>query len=128
MPESRARSNRQNAPIRIRRFIFVWTWKRSDIRSSKIFGNVQSVVYSCAAVFINPPRRLPGCALAGVATYLPLASAFAVPTPGSEYEAGGEKFLKGHFAARPLLGTAIGLHEYDGKITDYSRLALDAEL
>ena len=63
-----------------------------------------------------------------VATYLPLASAFAVQTPDSEYEAIAEEFIKGYFAARPLLGTAIGLHEYDGKITDYSRLALDAEL
>ena len=49
-------------------------------------------------------------------------------TPDSEYEAIAEEFIKGYFAARPLLGTAIGLHEYDGKITDYSRLALDAEL
>ncbi len=63
-----------------------------------------------------------------VATYLPLASAFAVQTPDSEYEAIAEEFIKGYFAARPLFGTAIGLHEYDGKITDYSRLALDAEL
>ena len=63
-----------------------------------------------------------------VATYLPLASAFAVQTPDSEYEAIAEEFIKGYFAARPLLGTTIGLHEYDGKITDYSRLALDAEL
>ena len=63
-----------------------------------------------------------------VATYLPLASAVAVQTPDSEYEAIAEEFIKGYFAARPLLGTAIGLHEYDGKITDYSRLALDAEL
>ena len=69
-----------------------------------------------------------GCALAAVATYLPLASTFAVQTPDSEYEAIAEEFIKGYFAARPLLGTAIGLHEYDGKITDYSRLALDAEL
>ena len=49
-------------------------------------------------------------------------------TPDSEYEAVAEEFIKGYFAARPLLGTAIGLHEYDGKITDYNRLALDAEL
>ena len=63
-----------------------------------------------------------------VATYLPLASAVAVQTPDSEYETIAEEFIKGYFAARPLLGTAIGLHEYDGKITDYSRLALDAEL
>src|SRR5437868_8622233 len=52
----------------------------------------------------------------------------AAQTPDSEYEAIAEEFIKGYFAARPLLGTAIGLHEYDGKITDYSRLALDAEL
>jgi len=79
-------------------------------------------------VFIIGPRRFLGCALVAVATYLPLASAFAVQTPDSEYEAIAEEFIKGYFAARPLLGTTIGLHEYDGKITDYSRLALDAEL
>jgi uncharacterized protein (DUF885 family) len=58
----------------------------------------------------------------------PSANAFALQTPDSEYEAVAEEFIKGYFAARPLLGTAMGLHEYDGKITDYSRLALDAEL
>src|SRR5207244_2242303 len=83
---------------------------------------------SGAAVFIIRPRRFLGCSLVAVATYLPLASAFAVQTPDSEYEAVAEEFIKGYFAARPLLGTAMGLHEYDGKITDYSRLALDAEL
>src|SRR3989440_668612 len=57
-----------------------------------------------------------------------LTSALALQTPDSEYEAIAEEFIKGFFAARPLLGTAIGLHEFDGKITDYSRLALDAEL
>src|SRR5438132_117837 len=59
---------------------------------------------------------------------LPLTNAVALQTPDSEYEAVAEEFIKGYFAARPLLGTAMGLHEYDGKITDYSRLALDAEL
>ncbi len=57
-----------------------------------------------------------------------MTNAFALQTPDSEYEAVAEEFIKGYFAARPLLGTAMGLHEYDGKITDYSRLALDAEL
>jgi uncharacterized protein (DUF885 family) len=57
-----------------------------------------------------------------------LASVFAAQTPDSEYEAIAEEFIKGYFAARPLLATAMGLHEYDGKISDYSRLALDAEL
>src|SRR5438876_8048791 len=73
-------------------------------------------------------RKILGCALVAAVTCLPLANAVAVQTPDSEYEAIAEEFIKGYFAARPLLGTAIGLHEYDGKITDYSRLALDAEL
>jgi hypothetical protein len=59
---------------------------------------------------------------------LSAASAFAVQTPDAGYEGVAEEYIKGYFAARPLLGTSIGLHEYDGRITDYSRLALDAEL
>jgi len=55
-------------------------------------------------------------------------SSFATQTADVEYEAVAEEYIKGYFAARPLQGTALGLHEYDGKITDYSRLALDAEL
>jgi uncharacterized protein (DUF885 family) len=53
---------------------------------------------------------------------------FAVQTPDSEYESVAEEYIRGFLAARPLLGTSLGFHEYDGKITDYSRLALDAEL
>src|SRR5256886_6454131 len=37
-------------------------------------------------------------------------------------------FRSTYLAAHPLQGTALGFHEYDGKISDYSRLALDAEL
>jgi uncharacterized protein (DUF885 family) len=73
-------------------------------------------------------KKLLGCAFIGGAICLPSASSFALQTPDQEYEAVAEEFIKGFFAARPLLGTSIGLHEYDGKITDYSRLALDAEL
>jgi len=51
----------------------------------------------------------------------------AVQTPDEEYENVAEEYMKGYFAARPLEATALGLHEYDGKITDYNRLALDAE-
>src|SRR2546428_12315536 len=64
----------------------------------------------------------------GLASCLALLVAFAAQTPDSEYEAVAEEYIRGYFAARPLQGTAIGLHEYDGKITDYSHLALDAEL
>src|SRR6266705_1094634 len=62
------------------------------------------------------------------ASWLAVSVAFAAQTPDSEYEAVAEEYIRGYFAARPLKGTSIGLHEYDGKITDYSRLALDAEL
>ena len=37
-------------------------------------------------------------------------------------------FIGGYLAARPLQGVALGLHQYDGKIGDYSRLAIDAEV
>jgi uncharacterized protein (DUF885 family) len=56
------------------------------------------------------------------------AAAFAAEAEDAEYEAVAEEYIKTYLAAHPLQGTALGLHEYDGKITDYSRLALDAEL
>jgi uncharacterized protein (DUF885 family) len=59
---------------------------------------------------------------------LPCRNSFADQTADAEYEAVAEEYIKGYFAAHPLEGTALGLHEYDGKISDYSRLALDAEL
>jgi uncharacterized protein (DUF885 family) len=55
-------------------------------------------------------------------------AAVAADTEDAEYEAVAEEYIKTYLAAHPLQGTALGLHEYDGKITDYSRLALDAEL
>jgi uncharacterized protein (DUF885 family) len=58
-----------------------------------------------------------------------LASAvFAAQRQDAEYEAVAEEYVKTYLAAHPLQGTALGFHEYDGKISDYSRLALDAEL
>jgi uncharacterized protein (DUF885 family) len=59
---------------------------------------------------------------------LPVAVASAVQTPDEEYQSVAEEYIKGYLAARPLLGTSLGLHEYDGKIADFSRLSLDAEL
>ena len=66
--------------------------------------------------------------LALVAFYLSIARGFAAQTEDAEYEAVAEEYIKTYLAAHPLQGTALGLHEYDGKISDYSRLALDAEL
>src|SRR5436305_6033679 len=70
-------------------------------------------------------------ALASVFILLALslsAAGFAAGAEDGEYEAVAEEYIKGYLGAHPLEGTALGLHEYDGKITDYSRLALDAEL
>ncbi|MEY2487230.1 MAG: hypothetical protein QOH39_2878 [Verrucomicrobiota bacterium] len=58
----------------------------------------------------------------------PLPAGWAVLTQDEEYQSVAEEYIRGYLAARPLTGTALGLHEYDGKITDYSRLSLDAEL
>ena len=56
------------------------------------------------------------------------SAALAAQAEDAEYEAVAEEYIKTYLAAHPLQGTALGLHEYDGKISDYSRLALDAEL
>ena len=76
------------------------------------------------------PVLIKPCALifSLIALSLPCRTSFAAQTADAEYEAVADEYIKGYFAARPLQGTALGLHEYDGKITDYSRLALDAEL
>jgi len=60
-------------------------------------------------------------------TFAVTTLAFAV-TPDEEYQTVAEEYIKGYLNARPLLGTSLGLHEHDGKISDYSRLSLDAEL
>jgi uncharacterized protein (DUF885 family) len=37
-------------------------------------------------------------------------------------------YIAGYLAWRPQTGTALGFHEYDGKVTDYSPPSLNAEL
>jgi uncharacterized protein (DUF885 family) len=36
-------------------------------------------------------------------------------------------YLKGYLAWRPQIGTALGLHQYDGKVTDFGQNSLDKE-
>jgi uncharacterized protein (DUF885 family) len=62
-----------------------------------------------------------------LALWLP-STVFAAQTQDAEFEGVAEEYVKTYLAAHPLHGTALGFHEYDGKISDYSRLALDAEL
>ncbi|HZO83729.1 MAG TPA: DUF885 family protein, partial [Verrucomicrobiae bacterium] len=46
----------------------------------------------------------------------------------AEFNAVTEDFLRGYLAWRPHLGVALGLHEHDGKITDYSSDSIAREL
>src|ERR1017187_9934985 len=39
-----------------------------------------------------------------------------------------DEFISGFLAWRPAAGTALGLHEYDGKVTDFSRASFRGEL
>ena len=39
-----------------------------------------------------------------------------------------DEFLQGYLRWRPSVGSSLGFHEYDGKVTDYSQLSLDIEL
>jgi uncharacterized protein (DUF885 family) len=38
-----------------------------------------------------------------------------------------DEYVKGFLAWRPSYGVYLGLHEYDGKVTDFSRASIDAE-
>lgn len=60
----------------------------------------------------------------------------AVPPPSraadensdQEVDKVAEEYIKGWLAAHPIAATGLGFHEYDGRINDYTRLSIDAEL
>lgn len=49
-------------------------------------------------------------------------------SPDAAFQKLADEYLAGHLAWRPAMGMALGLHQYDGRITDLSRVSLDAEL
>src|SRR3954469_15049532 len=49
-------------------------------------------------------------------------------SPDAEFHKISDEYLEGHLAWRPTVGMSLGLHQYDGRITDFSRASLDAEL
>jgi uncharacterized protein (DUF885 family) len=65
-------------------------------------------------------------------------AACAVNTPAQPVTAGGigdanfnqvaEEYLTGYLAWRPLEAVGLGFHEFDGKITDFSRASIDGEV
>lgn len=56
------------------------------------------------------------------------ASRLPAQDADAEYIGVAEEFIKGYLTFHPLEAVALGFHEYDGKISDYSRLSIDAEL
>ena len=50
------------------------------------------------------------------------------PTPDVQFQKSAAAYLQEHLAWRPALGTMLGLHQYDGRITDFTQASLDAEL
>ena len=62
----------------------------------------------------------------------PKASPTPKPTPAlkpdAELDLVADEYIRGYLAARPLHATALGFHEYDGRINEHTRLAIDAEL
>jgi uncharacterized protein (DUF885 family) len=62
----------------------------------------------------------------------PKSSPSPKPTPAlkpdAELDNVADEYIRGYLAARPLQATALGFHEYDGRINEDTRLAIDAEL
>jgi uncharacterized protein (DUF885 family) len=52
----------------------------------------------------------------------------ATNNPDSVFVKLSEEFLDGYLSWRPQMGTYLGLHQYDGKLKDYSKTSIDAEL
>ena len=65
--------------------------------------------------------------LAGCSRPSPTPSAAANDADAS-FSRLADEYIAGYLAWRPQTGTALGFHEYDGKVTDYSQASLHAEL
>jgi uncharacterized protein (DUF885 family) len=60
---------------------------------------------------------------------LPLLSFNFKPSdPNSDFEKMAEQFLNEYLTWRPETGTYLGLHEYDGKVSDYSESSINEEI
>jgi uncharacterized protein (DUF885 family) len=50
------------------------------------------------------------------------------PTADTEFRQLADEYLAGFLAWRPQTGTGLGFHQYDGKITDFSKASVYSEL
>src|SRR5664279_104459 len=68
-----------------------------------------------------------GCLLAGCTQPAP-APRSSTQEADAAFAQLADEYIAGYLAWRPQTGTSLGLHEYDGKVTDYSQASLAAEL
>lgn len=59
---------------------------------------------------------------------LPLATRAAEQNSDAEFDKVADEYIKGWLSAHPLQATSLGFHEYDGRINDFTRLSIDAEI
>src|SRR5688572_30276449 len=67
---------------------------------------------------------------AGLVLGVALFSSCARPrvSVDAQFQQLAEEYLAGHLAWRPTVGMALGLHQYDGRITSFSRASMDSEI
>jgi uncharacterized protein (DUF885 family) len=73
-------------------------------------------------------RVLAALAIGLLAGFGSVRNASAATDGDAAFAVISDEFLADYLAWRPLMATALGLHEYDGRITDYRRASIDAEL
>ena len=52
----------------------------------------------------------------------------SAPQADAAFDRFADEFITGFLAWRPAEGVSLGLHQYDGRVTDFSRRSLDGEL
>jgi uncharacterized protein (DUF885 family) len=75
-------------------------------------------------------KLLPPSLRTGLALGLILLSGCVRPrvSPEVRFHEIADEYLAGHLAWRPTVGMTLGLHQYDGLITDFRRASLEGEL
>ena len=66
--------------------------------------------------------------LAALAALLSFSAAATEENQNADLAKVADEYVKGWLAAHPLSATSLGFHEFDGRINDYTRLSIDAEL
>src|SRR5713101_8184037 len=68
------------------------------------------------------------CVLLAGCARMPQSNSSSRGAGDAAFDRLASEYMTGYLQWRPQTGTALGFHEYDGKVTDLSRPSLDAEL